>query len=116
MIGPQQSFLVDLEDKMWRLGEIYRVEHGAPPAGGPLMLPQELWGQEVGTVQRRMLGPPSQTFGHVHPRAAIEETKAICDDNGASVNNALQPRLTSAGVPSAREIRQVDLPQIHCSS
>jgi len=110
VIGPQQSFLVEIEEQMWRLGQIYRVEHGAPPAGGPLMLPTELWGEEQGTVAQRTLS----AFGHQHPQLALKTQAAALPASvdlprAAHVNNALQPKLNSAGVPSDREIRQAGL-------
>ena len=66
-------------------------------------------GEEPGTIASRTL----QAFGHQHPQlmsnnAAQPALPAAVDlPRAAHVNNALQPRLTSAGAPSSREIRQV---------
>jgi hypothetical protein len=57
VIGPQQHFLADVEERLWRMGEIYRRQHGGPPPGGPIMLPSELWPRALKDVPASMPMP-----------------------------------------------------------
>jgi len=82
VIGPQQHFLADVEQRLWRMGEIYRRQHGGPPPGGPIMLPTELWP----AIQD---APKSQGIMASLPRAS-------------AVNQDPAPRGASSAITTAR--------------
>jgi len=97
VIGPQQHFLADVEQRLWRMGEIYRKQHGGPPPGGPIMLPSELWPTVKDAAPQAL---PYMQSGAASPPAAIEAAPR-------NVTSALRSQITGArhGLPP-RDIRQ----------
>jgi len=99
VIGPQQHFLADVEQRLWRMGEIYRKQHGGPPPGGPIMLPSELW--------------PS--IKDVEPRPALPAANRSNSQNTMieavprNVTSALRSQTSSAHGLPPRDIRQSGL-------
>jgi len=106
VIGPQQHFLVDLESRLWHMGEIYRRQHGGPPPGGPIMLPTELW-PAVEAPQESNLSKAPLAVLH------MAEDDFVAGARGNSSAIAQRPSsissMSARTGPPPREIRQSGL-------
>merc|ERR1711934_376331 len=104
VIGPQQHFLADVESRLWRMGEIYRKQHGGPPPGGPIMLPGELWPE---ALKDAASAPPLSIGGTQLELPTAGEVVPV----PRNVSSALQKRPTSGSqrTPAPRDVRQSSL-------
>lgn len=57
VIGPQQNFICDIQNKMWQLGEAYRQQRGQRELG--------FWPQDLGLSGKSVLSEPPPTPPHI---------------------------------------------------
>lgn len=57
VIGPQQNFICDIQNKMWQLGEAYRQQRGQRELG--------FWPQDLGLSGKSALSDPPPTPPHI---------------------------------------------------